>query len=213
MSKKNEVLQTIFQTRLIAVIRLVENEKLLPACEALQAGGVKALEITLTMPNPLETIRQLSSRKAAGTIVGAGSVLDAETARAAILAGAEFVVSPVTNHGMIRLCNRYGVAVVAGALTPTEIVTAWQLGADIVKIFPASSLGPRYIKDIKAPLPQVELMPTGGVTLENAAEFIRSGACGVAMGSELLDKAMIAAQNWMALTERARQLLAALAVK
>lgn len=159
---KEKVLETIFQTKVVAVIRMADSGKLLKVVEAVQAGGVKAIEITMTVPDAIEVIRAMARNKPAGVVIGAGSVLDPETARAAILAGAEFVVSPVTNLDTIRLCIRYGVPVMPGALTPTEIVTAWQAGADIVKIFPATSVGPKYFKDIHGPLPRSGSCPPEG---------------------------------------------------
>ncbi len=140
-------------------------------------------------------------------MLGAGSVLDPETAALVIHSGADFVVSPATNTEMIKLCNRYGKLVAPGAFTPTEIISAWEIGADIVKIFPATSVGPKYFKDIKGPLPQVRLMPTGGVNLDNAGEFIKNGACCVGIGTALLDKKAIAENNWDVLTQKAESLI------
>ena len=210
---KEKVLETIFQTKVVAVIRMADSGKLLKVVEAVQAGGVKAIEITMTVPDAIEVIRTMARTKPAGVVIGAGSVLDPETARAAILAGAEFVVSPVTNFDTIRMCIRYGIPVMPGALTPTEIVAAWQAGADIVKIFPATSVGPKYFKDIHGPLPQIRLMPTGGVSLENSADFIKNGACCVGIGTALLDTKAIAAGDWNALTENARKLIASVAAQ
>ncbi len=210
---KEKVLETIFQTKVVAVIRMADSGKLLKVVEAVQAGGVKAIEITMTVPDAIEVIRAMARTKPDGVVIGAGSVLDPETARAAILAGAEFVVSPVTNFDTIRLCIRYGIPVMPGALTPTEIVAAWQAGADIVKIFPATSVGPKYFKDIHGPLPQIRLMPTGGVSLENSADFIKNGACCVGIGTALLDTKAIAAGDWNVLTENARKLIASVAAK
>jgi 2-dehydro-3-deoxyphosphogluconate aldolase/(4S)-4-hydroxy-2-oxoglutarate aldolase len=210
---KEKVLETIFQTKVVAVIRMADSGKLLKVVEAVQAGGVKAIEITMTVPDAIEVIRAMARTKPAGVVIGAGSVLDPETARAAILAGAEFVVSPVTNFDTIRLCIRYGIPVMPGALTPTEIVAAWQAGADIVKIFPATSVGPKYFKDIHGPLPQIRLMPTGGVSLENSADFIKNGACCVGIGTALLDTKAVAAGDWNTLTENARKLIASVAAK
>ena len=192
---------------------MADSGKLLKVVEAVQAGGVKAIEITMTVPDAIEVIRAMARTKPVGVVIGAGSVLDPETARAAILAGAEFVVSPVTNFDTIRLCIRYGIPVMPGALTPTEIVAAWQAGADIVKIFPATSVGPKYFKDIHGPLPQIRLMPTGGVSLENSADFIKNGACCVGIGTALLDTKAIAAGDWNALTENARKLIASVAAQ
>ncbi|MBN2244386.1 MAG: bifunctional 4-hydroxy-2-oxoglutarate aldolase/2-dehydro-3-deoxy-phosphogluconate aldolase [Candidatus Aminicenantes bacterium] len=204
---KEEVLRIILDTKVIAVIRMADANKVAKVVAAIQAGGVKAIEITMTTPGALDEIRIMSSQKIPGVIIGAGTVLDSETAASVIRAGADFVVSPILNEEMIRLCRQYGKLVVPGALTPTEIIKAWDAGADIVKIFPATSVGPRYFKDLKGPLPQVRLMPTGGVDLENAAEFIRNGACCVGIGTALLDKKAIQAGDWMVLTKKAAELI------
>jgi 2-dehydro-3-deoxyphosphogluconate aldolase/(4S)-4-hydroxy-2-oxoglutarate aldolase len=204
---KDEVLHIILDTKVIAVIRMSDTEKLIKVVEAVQKGGIRVIEITMTTPGALDMIKTLSEHRAPGVVIGAGTVLDPETAESVIRAGAEFVVSPVLNKKVIKLCNGYEKLVAPGALTPTEILKAWQKGADIVKIFPATSFGPRYFKDIKGPLPQVRLMPTGGVDLDNAAEFIRNGACCVGIGTALLDKKAIQAGDWDALTERAARLI------
>ncbi len=208
--RKDEALETILKTKVIAVIRLADAAKLAKVAEAIGAGGVKALEVTLTTPGALEAIRALSRSRPAGTLIGAGTVLDGPSAVAAIHAGAEFVVSPVFRPEVLAACRRYDVAVAPGAFTPTEILAAWEAGADIVKVFPATSLGPKFFGDLKGPLPQVRLMPTGGVTAENAREFLKHGACCVAIGTALLDKAAVAAGNWDTLTAKARDLVASL---
>ncbi len=203
---KEEVLRVIAETGVVAVIRLASAEPLLQVAEAIAAGGVRVIEFTMTTPNALEVLAKVSSAPGA-SIFGAGTVLDAETARSAILAGARFIVSPVQSSEVIRLCRRYGVPVIPGAMTPTEILTAWELSADMVKVFPAGVLGPRYLKDILAPLPHLRLIPTGGVTIENAAEYIRAGATAVGVGGDLLDARAIAEGRWPALTERAAALV------
>ncbi|MDH7511727.1 MAG: bifunctional 4-hydroxy-2-oxoglutarate aldolase/2-dehydro-3-deoxy-phosphogluconate aldolase [Clostridiales bacterium] len=208
---KQEALDIILATKVIAVIRMPDEKKVFNVIEALEKGGVKALEVTMTTPGALEIVAFLSSRKTPGILVGAGTVLDVETATEAIRAGADFLVSPVTNFDMIRVCGEENRFVAPGALTPTEILAAWQAGADVVKVFPASSLGPRYFKDLKGPLPQVRLMPTGGVTLENARQFIESGACCVAIGTALLDEKAIESEDWNLLTLRGRNLMDSLA--
>lgn len=207
---KDEVLRVILDTKVIAVIRMADTEKLIKVVEAVQKGGVRVIEITMTTPGALDMIKTLHEQKAPGVVIGAGTVLDPETAASVIQAGAEFVVSPVLNKKVIKLCNGHGKLVVPGALTPTEILKAWQKGADIVKIFPATSFGPRYFKDIKGPLPHVRLMPTGGVDLNNAAEFIRNGACCVGIGTALLDKKGIQAGDWAVLTKKAEELIESL---
>jgi 2-dehydro-3-deoxyphosphogluconate aldolase/(4S)-4-hydroxy-2-oxoglutarate aldolase len=205
--RRDEALEIILATKVIAVIRMSDTEKLSKVAEAIRQGGVKAIEITMTTPSALEIIAAMAKKKTAGTLIGAGTVLDPETAAQAIHAGADFVVSPVTNFDMIRVCRRYDVFVSPGAFTPTEILAAWERGADVVKVFPATSVGPKYFKDIKGPLPQVRLMPTGGVSLENAREFIANGACCVAIGTALLDKKAIEAGSWDILTQKAKALV------
>ena len=165
-------------------------------------GGVNAIEITMTTPGAVNLVADIASKYKDDVLIGAGSVLDAETARAVIIAGAQFVVSPILNIEMIHLAHRYDVAAVPGAFTPTEILKAWENGADIVKIFPATALGPQYFKDIHGPLPQVKLTPTGGVSLENTAAFIKAGACCVGVGSALVSKEFVYNCDWAGLKNR-----------
>jgi 2-dehydro-3-deoxyphosphogluconate aldolase/(4S)-4-hydroxy-2-oxoglutarate aldolase len=208
--RRDEVLEVILATKVIAVIRMSNALKLARVVEAIRKGGVRAIEITMTTPSALEIIEDMADRKPAGTVVGAGTVLDAATAEKVIRAGAEFVVSPITSLSLIAACRRNDTFVAPGALSPTEIMSAWESGADVVKVFPATSVGPAYFRDLKGPLPQVRLMPTGGVNLENARDFIRSGACCVAVGTALLDKKAIEDEDWEALTRRARSLVESL---
>ncbi len=208
--RRDEALEIILATKVIAVIRMSDTEKLAKVAEAIKQGGVQAIEVTMTTPAALEIIASMSKKKTAGVLVGAGTVLDPETAVQAVHAGADFIVSPILNVEMIQVCRRYDVFVAPGAFTPTEIVSAWEKGADVVKVFPATSVGPKYFKDLKGPLPQIRLMPTGGVSLENAREFIASGACCVAIGTALLDKKAIESGNWSVLTEKARALIESL---
>ena len=193
----------LIELGLVAVIRLDSGEKLPGIISALRQGGINALEITMTTPGALEIIKNFAAQTGKDFLIGAGSVLDAETARLAILNGAQFIVGPIFNPEVVRMCHRYDKPAIPGAFTPTEILTAWEQGADLVKVFPTTALGPSYIKDILGPLPQVKLLPTGGVTLENAAEFIRSGACCLGVGTALLNKKMIAADDWQALAKHA----------
>jgi 2-dehydro-3-deoxyphosphogluconate aldolase / (4S)-4-hydroxy-2-oxoglutarate aldolase len=211
VASRAEVLDIVLKSRVIAVLRLKDAAALPDIAAALGRGGVKALEVTMTTPGALDAIRAIAAAKAPGTIVGAGTVLDGDAAFAAVEAGADFVVSPVLNPAVVRACREAGVFVAPGAFTPTEILSAWHLGADVVKVFPATSLGPAFFKDVRGPLPAVRLMPTGGVTLENAAEFIRQGACCVGVGTALLDPAAIARKDWEALTGYARLLAEAVA--
>jgi 2-dehydro-3-deoxyphosphogluconate aldolase/(4S)-4-hydroxy-2-oxoglutarate aldolase len=204
--KKEEVLRRIREVGVVPVVRASSAEEAVRVVEAIKAGGVAILEITMTVPRAVDVIGELAARYGDEATVGAGTVLDPETARACIMAGAQFVVSPALNLGTIEMCRRYGVAVLPGALTPTEVVAAWQAGADMVKIFPAGALGgASYLKALKAPLPQVELIPTGGVSLKTGADFIRAGASALGVGADLVDlKALNDGQAGL-ITERARQ--------
>ncbi len=206
---KLEQMQRIEECGIVAIIRANSSNELFEAAVAIEAGGVDVIEITMTTPNALHVIGSVSDSLGDSVLIGVGSVLDTETARAAMLAGAEFVVSPVTKPGIIEICNRYGKVVIPGAFTPTEILRAWEAGADYVKVFPSSGVGPSYIKDIKAPLPQIPLIPTGGVTAENAAEFIKAGAAALGVGSALVSQAIINSGDLDALTERAKVLVTA----
>ena len=209
---KLEQMQRIEECGIVAIIRANSSEELFDTAVAIKNGGVDVIEITMTTPNALQVIGNVSDRLGDAVLIGVGSVLDAETARAAMLAGAEFVVSPVTKTDIIQICNRYGKVVIPGAFTPTEILRAWETGADYVKVFPASGVGPAYIKDIKAPLPQIPLIPTGGVTAENAAEFIKAGAAALGVGSALVSQNIINAGDFTTLTERAKSLMTAVSI-
>ncbi|HOW85121.1 MAG TPA: bifunctional 4-hydroxy-2-oxoglutarate aldolase/2-dehydro-3-deoxy-phosphogluconate aldolase [Candidatus Aminicenantes bacterium] len=208
---RNEALEIILETKVIAVIRMAEADKLRQVVEAVSRGGVRAIEITMTTPGALDAIRTLAAGKPAGSLIGAGTVLDAATAAEVIRAGAEFVVSPVLDADMIRTCREADRFVAPGAFSPTEILSAWRLGADVVKVFPATSLGPKFFKDVRGPLPQIRIMPTGGVSMANASDFLEAGACCVGIGTALLDKEIIKRGDWEALTSRARQLVDSLA--
>ncbi|MBN2409039.1 MAG: bifunctional 4-hydroxy-2-oxoglutarate aldolase/2-dehydro-3-deoxy-phosphogluconate aldolase [Candidatus Aminicenantes bacterium] len=205
-----KVLEIILATKVIAVIRMSDPGKLAEVSEAIRRGGVRAIEITMTTPSALRIIARMAAAKPAGTLIGAGTVLDGRSAEQVIGAGADFVVSPVTDAGMIAACKRTDTFVAPGAFTPIEILAAWEKGADVVKVFPASSVGPQYFRDLRGPLPQIRLMPTGGVNLQNAREFIRSGACCVAIGTALLDKEIIAAEDWEGLVEKTKALVESL---
>jgi 2-dehydro-3-deoxyphosphogluconate aldolase/(4S)-4-hydroxy-2-oxoglutarate aldolase len=205
--KKDVALDIVLSSKVIAVIRMSDTERLAKVVEAVKAGGVRAIEITMTTPFALEIISSMAKKKPPDVLVGAGTVLDSETAVQVIHAGADFVVSPVTNAATIAACRRYDTLVAPGAFSPTEILAAWEAGADIVKVFPATSVGPKYFKDILGPLPKLRLMPTGGVSLENARDFIANGACCVAIGTALLDKKAIEAGQWEVLTQKAKALV------
>jgi len=204
-SKKKEQL---LSSGVVGVMRAESSERLIKAAKAIKKGGVKCIEVAMTTPDALSVIEEVSA-KLDDVLVGAGTVLDAETARSAILAGAEYLVSPTTEPEMINMARRYDKVVAPGAFTPTEVMTAWEAGADFVKIFPASRLGPKFISDIKAPLPQVSLMPTGGVSKDNATEFIKAGADVLCVGSALLDKQALKNENYEVLTENATELVRA----
>ena len=205
MSTRVENLASIKAGGVVAVLRADSPDNLVHVAQAIGRGGIGAVEITMTTPGALDVIGECADRLEGGLLLGAGTVLDPETARAAILSGAEYIVTPTLNPDVITLCRRYDKVVIPGALTPTEILTAWECGADIVKVFPATAVGPRYFKDVKGPLPQIDLIPTGGVDLDNAGDFIRAGACAVAVGSNLVDKTAVAAGEWHVLTDTARQ--------
>ncbi len=207
-ARKERNLKIMMDTGIVAVIRAKSSDQLVNVFNALVEGGVKAIEVTMTTPNALDVIHEVSTRmKNEDVVIGVGTVLDSETARAAILAGAEYVVSPTLNREVIAMCRRYTAAVVPGAYTPTEILTAWEAGADIVKVFPATSLGPGYFKDILGPLPQVRLSPTGGVSLDTVTDFIRAGACCVAVGGHLVSKTALADNDWKKITDTAKQFI------
>jgi 2-dehydro-3-deoxyphosphogluconate aldolase / (4S)-4-hydroxy-2-oxoglutarate aldolase len=198
---------SIEQDGVIAVVRLNDLSKAVPLTEALVVGGVRAVEFTFTNPAAAEAIAAASAALGPRALIGAGSVLDAETARVAILAGARFVVTPTVSLSTIEICNRYGVATTIGALTPTEMLTAWQAGATYVKVFPANLGGPRYLRDVLGPLPQLKLIPTGGVDVDNAGEFIRAGAVAVALGSNLVDARSVSTEDWATITARAQAIV------
>ena len=201
-------LTRLLEAQLLGIIRVDGTEGLIRAIQALQEGGILCVEITMTTPGALRVIEQASSNLRS-VLMGAGSVLDASTARQAILAGAEFLVTPTVEMDVIEMAHRYGKVAIIGAMTPTEILTAWEAGADMVKVFPADVLGPGYLKAVHGPLPQIRLVPTGGVTAETAGDFIRAGAAMVCAGGWLVDKKAVAEGRYEVLTERARQLVEA----
>jgi 2-dehydro-3-deoxyphosphogluconate aldolase/(4S)-4-hydroxy-2-oxoglutarate aldolase len=193
---------------LVAVVRFADPAPLVQVLHALADGGVGVAEVTLTVPNALDVIREAKRQLGDRVLLGAGTVLDAETARAAILAGAEFVVSPAVNLDVIRLCRRYDKLVMPGAFTPTEILTAWEAGADVVKVFPADVLGPAFFRAVRGPLPQVKLMPTGGVDLATAADYLTAGAVCLGVGGQLIDPKLVAAGDFAAIRELAKKYVA-----
>lgn len=207
MTRRQEVLEAVERAGIVAVIRIKEPERLKAVVDAISEGGVRVLEVTMTVPGAVKLIADLAPRMPAGFLLGAGTVVDAETAREVIDAGARFIVSPVFRQEVIDACHARDVSAMPGCFSPTEILNAWDGGADVVKVFPATALGPGYIKDVRAPLPQVKLMPTGGVTLDNAGDWIRAGAVAVGVGTSLLDSKAIAAGNYDALRSNAERIV------
>lgn len=205
----SDVLTEVLETGLVAIIRAPSSDQLVDVTKAIHAGGIRVIEVTMTVPNALDIIAEIHRQLGDQIILGAGSVIDSETARAAMLAGAEFIVSPVVKTDVIQCCKRYGKAVMP-ALTPTEILTAWEAGADVVKVFPGNLGGPDYLKAVKAPLPQVRLMPTGGVNLDTLESFMSAGACAVGLGSSLVTKEILASGDMKQLTELSAQYVAAM---
>lgn len=202
---RDEQVRRMLDSGIVAVVRSPDSHQLVEVAKALADGGVTVLEITFTVPNALDVIGRVKASLGERILLGAGTVLDSETARAAILAGAEFIVAPTLNLDVIKLCHRYDKPVLPGALTPTEILTAWEAGADIVKVFPADVVGPAFFKALRGPLPQIRLMPTGGVDLNTAAEFLKAGACCLGVGGQLVEPKAVAAGNFERIRDLARQ--------
>jgi 2-dehydro-3-deoxyphosphogluconate aldolase / (4S)-4-hydroxy-2-oxoglutarate aldolase len=203
MSKETQ-LQQVIDGGIVAVVRSHDSQQLVEVCRALADGGVTTVEITMTVPDALDVVRAVRRALGDRVLLGSGTVLDPETARAALLAGAEYLVAPTVNLDVIRLCRRYDKIVVPGAFTPTEILTAWEAGADVVKVFPADVLGPAFFKAVRAPLPQIRLMPTGGVDLTTATAFLEAGACCLGIGSQLVEPKAVSERNF----DRIRELAA-----
>lgn len=200
---RSETVSYICSTGVVAVIRMTDEQRLTKVVEAIAAGGVKCIEITMTVPGAVELIGRLVREMPPDIVVGAGTVTDAETAKAVIDAGATFVVGPILNLEVIRTCKSADVACMPGCYSPTEILAGWNAGADIIKVFPATSLGPKFLKDIAGPFPHIKLMPTGGVSIENVGEWVAAGAVAVGIGSDLLDKKAIQEGRYDVLTTRA----------
>jgi len=208
--KKEAVLSKLHSEKVVGIIRADSADGLADCAKALAAGGLTSIELTMTTPGAIKVIEQVTSALP-DFIFGLGTVLDAETARAGILAGAKFIVTPALRPDVITLCRRYSVPVFAGALTPTEIVNAWEAGADAVKIFPAEFFGPAYIKSIKGPLPHIDFVPTGGVTPETVGDFLKAGAWATGAGSALVDGKALKAKDWATITARAQAFVKAVA--
>jgi 2-dehydro-3-deoxyphosphogluconate aldolase/(4S)-4-hydroxy-2-oxoglutarate aldolase len=210
--KKEAILSAIMEIGIVPVVRTDSAEGAIHAIEAVYRGGIRAAEITMTVPGAIRALEKLADEFGDRIVLGAGTVLDPETARACILAGAEFLVSPSLNVATIEIARRYSKIIMPGALSPTEVLAAWQAGGDIIKIFPCSAVGgAKYIKALRAPFPQIEMIPTGGVTLETAGDFLKAGACAVAVGAELIDSAHIHKGRFDVFEERARRFLDAIA--
>jgi 2-dehydro-3-deoxyphosphogluconate aldolase/(4S)-4-hydroxy-2-oxoglutarate aldolase len=205
---RNEITAIIEQLGVVAIIRVQDPGAVRGVVEALFEGGVRALEVTMTVPRAIELIAELAPTIPSDFVLGAGTLLDADTTKRAVDAGAQFIVSPVFRPEVIAAAHERGVPVMPGCFTATEILAAWEAGADIVKVFPATSVGPSYLKDIHGPLPQVKLMPTGGVSIDNVGDWLRAGAAAVGVGSALLDAKAIAAGNFAPVAANARRMMA-----
>jgi 2-dehydro-3-deoxyphosphogluconate aldolase/(4S)-4-hydroxy-2-oxoglutarate aldolase len=211
VDSRREIADAIERLGVVAIIRMKDAAKLRDVFDALAEGGVRAIEVTMTVPDAVSLIRKLAAALPPNLLLGAGTVLDADTVRAVVDAGARFVVSPVFRPQIVTECHARGVVAAPGCFTPTEILNAYDLGADLIKVFPATALGPQFIRDVRAPLPQVKLMPTGGVSLDNAGEWIRAGAAAVGAGSALLDARAIDEGRLDVITANARKIVASVA--
>jgi len=209
--EKREVFNRMISEGLVPVIRVTSASEAIDVSDAIKEGGVSFIEITMSVPGAIDVIKELTKKYKDDIIMGAGTVLDTETGRAALLAGAQFIVSPTLNLDLVRLAHRYSALVIPGTMTPTEILTAWNEGADMVKVFPAAQLGgPEYIKAVRGPLPQILLVPTGGVNLQNAGAFIKAGATALGVGGELVDKKAIQEKKFNIITENTKAFLKAI---
>ena len=207
-----EILGSMTEIGIVPVVRTSSAESAVQAVEAIYNGGIRAAEITMTVPGAVRALEKVADKFGGKIMLGAGTVLDPETARICVLAGAEFFVCPSLRTSVIEMAKRYSKVVCPGALTPTEVITAWEAGADVVKVFPCGNVGgAKYIKALKGPFPQVEMIPTGGVNLETAAEFLKAGACALGVGGELVDAKSIKEGRYDVIEERARQFLAVIA--
>lgn len=203
---RNEIIRQIEEIGIVPVVRAASSDEAMQAIDAIREGGIHVLEITMTVPGAIRVIEDVSRKFGCDVLVGAGTVLDPETARACLLAGAQFIVSPALNLDTIAMCRRYSAPVMPGVLTPTEVITAWSAGADFVKVFPCGSVGgASYVKNLKGPFPQIKIIPTGGVSLTTAADFIKAGASALGVGTDLVDVKAIRAGNAGVVTDRARQ--------
>ena len=205
---KKQIIEQIEMLGLVPVVRSSSSDEAIKVIDAVLAGGVNILEITMTVPGAVKVIEKVADKYGSEVLVGAGTVLDPETARACLLAGAQFIVSPALNLDTIALCHRYSAPVMPGVLTPTEVITAWSAGADFVKVFPCGAVGgASYIKNLKGPFPQIKMIPTGGVSLKTAAEFLKAGASALGVGTDLVDVKAIRAGNTNVVTDRAKEFI------
>ena len=204
---RSEIVSVVEKSGVVGIIRTQDSDAVRGVVDALARGGLRALEVTMTVPRAIELIAEISPTLPQGFLLGAGTVLDADTVHRAAQAGAQFIVSPVFRPEVIKAAHDVGIPVMPGCFTPTEILAAWDLGADIVKVFPATSVGPSYLKDIRGPLPQIKLMPTGGVSIDNVGEWLKAGAVAVGVGSALLDTKAIAAKQFDVLEANARRIV------
>jgi 2-dehydro-3-deoxyphosphogluconate aldolase / (4S)-4-hydroxy-2-oxoglutarate aldolase len=202
---KEAQLRQVLECGIVAVVRSQDSQQLVDVVKALADGGVTVVEITMSVPNALDVLKQVRQALGDRVLLGAGTVLDPETARAVLLAGAEYIVSPTVNLEVIRLCQRYDKLVMPGAFTPTEILSAWEAGADIVKVFPAEVVGPAFFKALRGPLPQIRVMPTGGVDLTTASAFLKAGACCLGIGSQLVEPEAVANRDFGRIRDLAKQ--------
>jgi 2-dehydro-3-deoxyphosphogluconate aldolase/(4S)-4-hydroxy-2-oxoglutarate aldolase len=202
---KEQHLRQVLECGIVAVVRSPDSHQLVEVCRALADGGVSVAEITMTVPDALDVLHAVRTELGERILLGAGTILDSETARMAILAGAEYLVTPTLNLDVIRLCQRYSKLIMPGAFTPTEILTAWEAGADIVKVFPADVVGPAFFKAVRGPLPHIRLMPTGGVDLNTAADFLKAGACCLGVGGQLVEPKAVAAGDFGRIRDLAQQ--------
>jgi len=207
LDHRADTVRRIEECGVVAVIRLQDGSRLRAVVDALAEGGITALEVTMTVPRAIELIGEIAPALPEGFLVGAGTVVDPDTARAAVQAGARFIVGPIFRPLVIEASHAAGAAAMPGCFSPTEILSAWDAGADVVKVFPATALGPGYFKDLRGPLPHVKLMPTGGVSLENAGDWIRAGAVAIGVGGALVDPRLVVAGDYNAITERAKRFI------
>ena len=204
-----EVLAKIIDEGVMPVIRVASAAEAFEVAKAIHDGGISVVEVTMSVPGALEVMKEVTQKFGKEVLLGAGTILDPETARAALLSGAQFIVTPTLNPEVIRMCKRYSAVVIPGTLTPTEVLTAWEAGSDLVKVFPIAQVGgPAYIRALRGPLPHIPMVPTGGVNVQNAGEFIKAGAAAIAAGGELVDKKAVAEKKFSVIAENARKFLA-----